>query len=58
MIWTHLVAQQVLKLLTQLRKNTMGMTTFHTCHISYTLFLTIHFVGYRIQREMNFGLTK
>lgn len=54
MIWMHFVAQQVPKLLTQLRENTMEMTTFHTCHVSYTLFLSIYFVGYRIQREMEF----
>lgn len=53
-IWMHFVAQQVLKLLTQLRENTMEMTAFHTCHISYTLFLRIYFVGYQIQREMEF----
>lgn len=54
MIWMHFVAQQVLKLLTQLREDAMEMTTSHTYHISYTIFLSICFVAYQIQREMEF----
>lgn len=32
----------------------MEMTTLHTCHVSYALFLCIYFAGYWIQREMEF----
>lgn len=54
MIWMYFVAQQVLKLLTQLREDTMEMTISHTCHISYTIFLSICSVAYQIQTEMEF----
>lgn len=58
MIWMHFMAQQVLKLLTQLRERSMEMTTFHACHTSHTLLLCIYFVGYWIQREMEFWPTQ